>query len=49
VLPYLKHGIPKWEQMNLDYPLKHIKEPSKKLISFAEKILKEDYIYKKNS
>lgn len=47
VLPYMTLGIHKWEEMNLTYPLKDIKEPTKKEILNAEKILKKDYLYKK--
>lgn len=45
VLPYHKQGIKKWEQMGLVYELPDTPEPTKDLVLYAEKILKDNYQY----
>lgn len=47
VLPYHTKGKTKWEQLGLEYPIPHIKEPTKEEIKYAENILKTDYKFKK--
>ncbi len=47
VLPYHKQGIKKWEQMGLVYELPDTPEPTKDLVLYAEKILKDNYQYMK--
>lgn len=40
ILPYHTLGVEKYKQMNIDYPLKHIKPPTQEQIEYANKILK---------
>ena len=39
LLPYQSFGIFKWENLNIDYPLKHIQEPTEEEINKVKKIL----------
>ncbi len=47
VLPYHKAGMMKWKNMNLEYELDFVNEPTKNEIMIAEKILKKGYKFKK--
>jgi len=40
VLPYHKLGIPEYEKLGIDYPLKGVEPPTKEQIEIAERILK---------
>lgn len=39
VLPYHTMGLYKWEELNLDYPLKHISPPTQERVENAKKLL----------
>ncbi|MDO9629216.1 MAG: pyruvate formate-lyase-activating protein [Acholeplasmataceae bacterium] len=47
ILPYHTHGIKKWKEMGLLYPLLDIPEPSHEEIEHAEHILKDNFPFYK--